>query len=374
MRETRLVGQKTLRCGYTTGSCAAGAAAAATELLLKGEAPQSVRLRTPAGILLVLKIWDAHLDGGAAVCAVRKDAGDDPDVTHGMRIYARVQRGGTDVEIRGGEGVGVVTKPGLAVPPGEPAINPVPRRQIAEAVRQVAGEAPGLIVTICAERGAEIAKKTFNERLGIVGGISILGTSGIVEPMSERALVETIRAEIDCRLANGDGQLLFCPGNYGRDFARDTLHIDFKKAVTISNYVGEALDYAVYRGAESVLLIGHAGKLIKLAAGVMQTHSSYADGRQEIFAAHAALAGADKETVKRLMDSVTADACLAVLRESGLLAPVLQSIADKLREHLDKRTHGALQSEFILFTNTEGELMRSAGAAKRLLYFQENDI
>lgn len=374
MESTVVVSGKELRRGYTTGSCAAGAAAAAAELLLTGMPPAAVRLDTPAGITLCLPVEDAHIESGAAVCAVRKDAGDDPDVTHGMRIYARAAFGGEGVSLCGGEGVGRVTKPGLSVPVGEPAINPVPRKQIKEAVCAVCkkqGDTRGIIITISAENGAEIAKKTFNSRLGIEGGLSILGTSGIVEPMSEKALVETIRVEIDSRFANGDKSLLMCPGNYGKDFARDTLGVDLDRAVTISNFIGEALDYAVYKGFERALLIGHAGKLVKLAAGVMQTHSSYADGRQEIFAAHAALHGAGQDIVRRLMESVTVDACLAILREADLESLVLQSISNKIDEHLSKRTRGALRVEFILFTNQNGELSRTKGAGELLKNLQE---
>ncbi len=375
MEQFVVKGQKTLRCGYTTGSCAAGAAAAATQLLLTGKAPLQVHLPTPKGITLTLEIEDAHRVGDTACCAVRKDSGDDPDVTHGMRIYAAVSRTPTaGIHIDGGAGVGRVTRVGLSCPVGTAAINLGPRAQITQAVQRMAlrqGSESGFSVVISAEGGEEIAKNTFNPRLGIVGGISILGTSGIVEPMSEQALVDTIRVEMDSHFAAGERYLLACPGNYGQDFAQNTFGIDLTKAVTVSNFIGETLDYAVHKGFRSVLLIGHAGKLCKLAAGIMQTHSSYADGRQEIFAAHAALCGAAQDTVRQLMDSVTVDACIAILEAANIAAPVLASIGTQAEKRLSMRTHGALQSECILFTNAHGELFRSTGATDLLRRFQE---
>lgn len=369
--------QKALRCGYTTGSCAAAAASAAVQFLLTGNAPATVQLETPKGVILQIEVLSARRTQEYAVCAVRKDSGDDPDVTNGILIRAVVSlMTSTGVYILGGEGVGRVTRPGLACAVGEPAINPGPRAQITNALAKIAAQhqyTGGFQVIISAENGEQIAKETFNSRLGIVGGLSILGTSGIVEPMSEQALTDTIHVELDSRWAAGERALLACPGNYGRDFARRSFGVDLENAVTTSNYIGETLDYAIYKGFHSLLLIGHAGKLIKLAAGVMQTHSSMADGRQEIFAAHAALSGAGQAAVRALMDSITVDECVNILREAGLADPVLHSIGLKIEEHLGKRTRGALQTEFIIFTNACGELLRSDGATALLRRFQEKE-
>ena len=356
---------KKLRRGFTTGSCAAGAAAAATQMLLTGTAPVEVVVNTPAGVQLHLPIEQAYLQGHTATCAICKDAGDDPDVTHGIAIYAQVAFGGQGITLVGGDGVGVVTQSGLSVPVGEPAINPVPRKQIMQAVehmQEIHQNTRGLIITIFIPNGEEIAKRTFNSRLGILGGLSILGTSGLVEPMSEQALIDTIRLEIDRYTQAGARTLLFCPGNYGKDFVQQTLGVDLQHAVTISNFIGEALDYACYKNVPNVLLIGHAGKLVKLAAGIMQTHSSYADGRQEIFAAHAALAGAPCAIVDKLMQSITVDACIALLQAQQLEQRVFSSISKKIEEHITKRTRHAIQVEYILFTNQYGELFRSEGA------------
>lgn len=374
MEQTIIKNQKALRCGYTTGSCAAAAAAAATALLLSGNVPPEIFLPTPKGIVLRLEPVQARLLEDIALCAIQKDSGDDPDVTNGIFIFAQVKKTAAGYTIAGGQGVGRVTRPGLACAVGQAAINPVPRQQILDAAMREAqkhGYTGGLEITISAQNGEQIAKRTFNSRLGIIGGISILGTSGIVEPMSEQALIDTIHVEIDSHFAAGQKHILACPGNYGQDFLQSTLQINMKKAVTISNFVGEALDYAIYKGAQDFLLVGHAGKLVKLAAGVMQTHSSMADGRQEIFAAHAALQGAPLDCIQQLMQSITVDECIAILQQAGFRQAVLSSISQKITEHLQKRTHGDIQTEFIIFTNQYSELLRSAGAGQLLQYFQE---
>ncbi|MDO4270843.1 MAG: cobalt-precorrin-5B (C(1))-methyltransferase CbiD [Eubacteriales bacterium] len=358
-------GGKALRRGWTTGSCAAAAAQAAALLLLTGKAPAELRLQTPGGPAFTLAVEYARLDGGAAECAVRKDAGDDPDVTNGVRIFARVERAAAGVQIEGGAGVGRVTKPGLSVPVGEAAINPGPRAQIEAALGRAAAEtgyAGGFRATVSAENGAELAKQTYNEHLGVVGGISILGTSGVVEPMSEKALTDAVRLELDSLYAQGRRVAFLCPGNYGADFARDRLGLDLEQAVKCSNFIGDALDHVVFRGFPDILLVGHAGKLVKLAAGVMNTHSSVADGRQEIVTAHAALCGAPLETLEALMEAVSVDAMIELLDEAGLRGAVFARIGAEIEKRLALRLRGRARAEFILFTNAYGVLARSTGA------------
>ncbi len=355
-----------LRRGWTTGSCAAAAAQAAAILLLTGRAPEVIRLQTPAGVVFALPVEQPALRDGTAVCAVRKDAGDDPDATNGIRIFAHVQKTMSGVTIEGGAGVGRVTKPGLSVPVGQAAINPGPRAQIEAAVRQAAGQAGytgGFHIIIAAENGAEVARQTYNRHLGVMGGISILGTSGVVEPMSEKALADTIRLELDSVYAQGERTLLLCPGNYGADFARDALGLDLERAVKCSNFVGEALDHAAFRGFERILLAGHAGKLVKIAAGVMNTHSAVADGRQEIFAAHAALCGAARDTLEALMQAVSVDAMVEALDAAGLRGPVCVHIGAEMEKRLARRLNGRAQIEFVMFTNRYGVLAQSRGAA-----------
>lgn len=359
-------GGQALRRGWTTGSCAAAAAQAAAQLLLTGQAPAEIRLETPAGLTFTLPVERPHREGEAAVCTVRKDAGDDPDVTNGVGIAAAVSRAASGVAIRGGAGVGRVTRPGLAMPVGEAAINPGPRAQITAALERAAqacGYTGGFTVVISAENGEELAGQTYNSHLGVVGGISILGTSGVVEPMSEKALTDTIRLELDSLYAQGQRTAFLCPGNYGADFARDALGLDLEKAVKCSNYIGEALDHAVFRGFRDILLVGHAGKLVKLAAGVMNTHSSVADGRQEIFTAHAALCGAGRDTLAGLMESISVDACIELLDRENLRAPVLARIEREIEKRLALRLRNRGHVEFILFTAKYGILAQSPGAA-----------
>ena len=359
--------QTTLKRGYTTGSCAAAAAQAATLLLLTGQLPEVIELHTPKGIDLFLHPEQAGFDGTVARCCIRKDSGDDPDVTNGICIYADVQKQAQEIVILGGDGVGVVTRPGLSVPVGQPAINPGPRAQITAAVTTAAQQAEytgGLQITISAENGDQIAKQTYNEHLGIVGGISILGTSGIVEPMSETALMDTTHLELDSLYAAGARKVLICPGNYGADFARDQLGLDLDQAVKCSNFIGDALDYAAWKGFQQIFLVGHAGKLVKIAAGVMNTHSSVADGRQEIFTAHAALCGAPHDTLQALMQSVTIDACLEVLDKVNLRDPVLERIGKAIDERLHYRLRGKTEIGYLMFTNQSGVLAQSKNAVK----------
>lgn len=359
MDSYEVVQGKKLRQGYTTGSCAAAATKAAARMLLGRVAVPVVQLTTPRGLVLDLEPEDVHVTANAATCAIRKDSGDDPDITDGVRIYATVEKTACGWELAAGPGVGTVTKEGLACAKGGPAINPVPQRMIraaAESEAAAAGYTGGLKVTISIPGGDVLAAKTFNPRLGIEGGLSILGTSGIVDPMSEKALVDTIKTEMKARRANGDTHLLAFFGNYGVDFGRDTLHLDVERRVTCSNYVGDMLDYAVYCGFTDVLLIGHAGKLIKLALGIMNTHSRYADGRTEFMALQAVFAGASVETAKRIYASRTTDEAIAILKEAQVLEPVMQAATERIEYYMEQRVHGELRCGAILFSNTYGVL------------------
>ncbi len=286
-------GMKLLRCGYTTGTCAALAASGAAGLLLSGEKPDSLRLVTPKGIPVEVKPDQCELQGETAFCSVRKDGGDDPDSTNGLLITACVRKSESGIQIEGGEGVGRVTRPGLDQPVGEAAINSGPRSMIraaAAAVCEKYGYPGGLRITISVPQGTEAAKKTFNPQLGIEGGISILGTSGIVEPMSEQALLDTIALEIRQKGCRQKERLILIPGNYGMDYLQKSAGLPGAvPQVKCSNYIGSAIDIAAAEGFREILLVGHVGKLVKLAGGIMNTHSKTADGRRELFCAHAAL-------------------------------------------------------------------------------------
>ena len=362
-------GQKLLRCGYTTGTCAALAAAGAARLLLSGKAPETVSLLTPKGLEVTVPLAEAALlDGGRrARCAVVKDGGDDHDVTSRLLVRAAVRRSDVPgVSIDGGEGVGRVTKPGLDQPVGAAAINRVPRQMIEEQVRRVCGElgySGGMEVTVSIPGGEEAARKTFNPMLGIEGGLSILGTSGIVEPMSEQAMIDTIAVQQRQAAASGARALILTPGNYGGDFLRET-GLDRKgvPVVKCSNFIGEALDIAAAEGFEQVLLVGHIGKLSKLAGGIMNTHSRYADCRTELFCAHGAVCGAGPGLCRRLMDAATTDACIELLDGAGLRGAVMDSLLDAIGRHLERRAAGAYQVGAVVFSNVYGLLGMTEGA------------
>lgn len=360
---------KNLRCGYTTGSCATAAAKAAAFMLLTGQRAEVVRIDTPKGIVLDLEPLNVEACGGQdgfVSCAIRKDSGDDPDDTNGILVYARAEK--TDlpgVTIEGGVGVGRVTKPGLACAVDGPAINPTPRRMITAEVSAVmadSGYEGGIKITISIPEGVEVAKKTFNPRLGIVGGLSVLGTSGIVEPMSEAALVETMRVEIRAQQARGNKNLLVFFGSYGEDFTRDELHLELADAVTCSNFVGELLDYAVFCGFETLLLIGHSGKLVKLSQGVMNTHSKYADCRTELLALQAMLHGASREVGQEIYQCLTTDEVTKVLRREGLFDEVMAEITKKIDFYMQHRVHGKIKTAALMFSNVYGILGKTEHA------------
>ena len=370
---------KLMRRGYTTGSCAAAASKAAAVMLLSGEETDTIKLDTPKGITLTLDVLDILRGPGFARCAIRKDSGDDPDDTNGTLIYATVsslhagipeeelvmqprtasvEQLDDRVEIWGGIGVGKVTKPGLSCKVGGPAINPVPRKMITQevlAAMKQYGCDETLRVVISIPDGTAIAPKTFNPRLGIEGGISVLGTSGIVEPMSDRALIDTMYTEMDSRKANGYKDLLVFFGNYGADFTRDEMKIDISTAVTCSNFVGELLDY-----------------LIKLAQGVMNTHSKYADCRSEFLALQAMFHGASSAVGKEIYQSLTTDEMTKILKREGLFEAVMEEAARKIDFYMQKRVHGKLKTGAILFSNVYGILGETAGAEELLKLHQNN--
>lgn len=362
---------KKLAFGYTTGSCGAAAAKAAASMLFSGQARDTVELMTPKGILLHLTVLEAQVTPREACCAIRKDAGDDPDVTNGVLVYARVrweEAKGLQVRITGGIGVGRVTKPGLEQPVGEAAINRVPREMITRAVTEVCeayGYFGGMEVEISIPAGVELAKKTFNPRLGIEGGISVLGTSGIVEPMSERALLASIRLELQMVRRNGASFLLAAPGNYGMDFLSKHLPFEMEQAVKYSNFVGELFDMALELEFQGILLVSHIGKLIKVAGGIMNTHSRNADARLELLAANALRAGADQKTVLRILEAVTTEEGLAVLKEKRLLAQTMEQVLKQVLFYLEHRSYGKLQIGVVTFSSELG-MLGQAGPVEEL--------
>ena len=362
--------QKELRCGYTTGSCAAAAAKAAAAMLFSGEEIRQVSLMTPKGIELYLEVEKIQRENESVSCAIQKDSGDDPDVTNGIFVYAKVtKKREKGVTLDGGIGVGRFTRKVLEQEAGEAAINKVPRQMIREAVQSQIEKYDwdgGADVLVYVPQGVEIAKKTFNPRLGIEGGISVLGTSGIVEPMSEQALTQTIFLEMKMLRDEGHRYCYLTPGNYGNDFLRQTLGYDQELAVKCSNYIGDAIDDGVRLKMDGLLLVGHIGKLVKVAGGIMNTHSHTADCRTELFCAHAALCGAGRELCAALYAAATTDACLELLDAAGLRAPVLESLLDAIQLHLDRRAGEAFRVGAVLFSNQHGPL-GATQTAKELL-------
>ena len=374
MNEFVYRGGKMLRCGYTTGSCAAAAAKAAAMCVLSGEKAGGVTLATPKGITLTLDIAETEIAENYAKCAIKKDSGDDPDITNGILVFAKVSKAAEGVTITGGEGIGKVTKAGLDQPVGEYAINSVPRKMITEAVTEAAekyGYSGGFAVEISIPGGEELAKRTYNPRLGIEGGISVIGTSGIIEPMSNAALVDTIRTEIKMRKAGGHENLFFTLGNYGENFIARTMPFDIEKSVKCSNFIGEAIDIALEHGFRGILIIGHIGKLVKLGAGIMNTHSAQADGRMDVLVTCGVLAGADTETLKRLPDCATVDAALDILDEAGDLQKTLGILAQRAGYYLAAKVKGAAGIGAVMFSDKHDIIVKTAGADDLLKRIEE---
>ena len=376
MKEYVTVDGKELRLGYTTGSCAAAASKAAAIMLLTGKEVQLIRLLTPKGLELELEVEDIKTEKDAVSCAIRKDSGDDPDVTHGALVYSRVSF--TDepgIHIDGGIGVGRVTKPGLDQPVGNAAINSTPRRMIRENLEEVmemTSYEGGLDVMISIPKGVELAKKTFNPRLGIEGGISVIGTTGIVEPMSEKALTDTIMVELRQKRELGYEYALLTPGNYGSDFIRDGLGLDPEWAVQTSNFIGDSIDMCVKLGFKGALLIGHIGKLVKIAGNMMNTHSKYGDCRMEILGSAAAAFGVKPETAEYILGCAACDEAVRVLREEGIDRDTLDLVSSRIEHNLDSRAFKACEEgqEFetgaIMFSKEYGLLGETSGARSLL--------
>ncbi len=348
-----------LKKGYTTGSTAAAAAKAAVKSLLNQKEVKKVEIDTPAGVKLNLEVADIELKSGAkreiARASVIKDAGDDPDVTDGLKIFAKVELSDrAEIEVLGGKGVGKVTKPGLAVEVGKAAINPVPHKMIKKEIKKLVPEGKGAKVIIEVPKGEELAQETLNPQLGIVGGISILGTTGIVEPMSKRAYRDSLVLAIDQALAVGEEELVFVFGNYGKNTA---IELGFKKEqiVRMSNFVGFMLKKAVEKGVKKIILIGHIGKLVKVAAGIFNTHSQVADARRETIAAYTAFLGGSQSLIKNILAANTAEETVALIKESQL-DKVFNLLAKRAAKRAEEHVKKELKIKGIIFSMQKGVL------------------
>lgn len=392
--------QKKLRCGITTGTCAAAAAKAAAATLLLGLQQECIAVHTPKGIIVEVPVNLSQKEENRVEYMVTKDSGDDPDVTNGAQIFVCVERlqplgeeciqaghkeimQAGDLEngmlfqdetapglfLDGGMGIGRVTREGLEQKKGQAAINSVPRKMIFEAVREVcvfAEYTEKLLITVRVPQGKELAKRTFNPRLGIEGGISILGTSGIIEPMSEKAIVDTIETQIRQLQTLGRTKLLITPGNYGQSYAGEYLGLDMAESIKCSNYIGETFDLAAAYGMQKILLVGNIGKLVKLAAGIMNTHSRVADGRCEIFAIHTVLNGGSRELAGKIMECINTEEMLQLLEENGMRESVCISISRKIHEYIMHRVGDGIKAGVILFSESFGYLGKTAYAEEIL--------
>jgi len=386
-----------MQYGFTTGSCSAAAAKAAAYMLLTGKEIEKITIQTPKGIPYEAELYSVERGESRVSCAVKKDSGDDPDITNGTLVFAEVEilsqepdpaeapgmnpdevlQDDARVKIEGGTGVGIVTKPGLDQPVGNAAINRVPREMITGEVLDVCrltDFAGDLLVTISVPEGEELAKQTFNPRLGIEGGISILGTSGVVEPMSSQALLDTIYVELRQKKAEGYPVAMVSPGNYGLEFMQRTYGYDLDQSVKCSNFIGDTLDMAVELGFERLLLTGHIGKLVKLSGGMMNTHSREGDCRMELLAAAAIRADTPVETVREILDCVTTEEAVKLLIRAGTEAETLAYVMERIRFYVERRTAGKLETACIMYANEFGELGRYGEVDEFLRLAKEHNI
>ncbi|MCR5627686.1 MAG: cobalt-precorrin-5B (C(1))-methyltransferase CbiD [Lachnospiraceae bacterium] len=371
---------KELRRGFTTGSCAACASKAACRMLFSRKEISEITIETPGGVEYTARIHYVNINKNAAKCAVLKDGGDDPDVTTGLYIYSEVEimstksepdplTDGIIIHIDGGEGVGRVTRSGLDQAVGEAAINSVPRMMIREAVLSealAAGFSGELKVVISVPGGSETALKTFNPRLGIEGGISILGTTGVEEPMSKQALIDTIETEMKVVRAQGLMDVAVTPGNYGREYMQRAYGYDLDRSVKCSNFIGDAIVLARKTGFKRMLLTGHIGKLIKLSGGITNTHSAEGDCRMELLAASALRAGCDREVCLGILDCVSTEAAICLLKESDKYDKVIEDVFSRIMDTLKRKADGEIEIECIMYSNDHGEIAGSKGAPRLL--------
>ena len=370
MTEKRLVNQKLLRCGYTTGTCAAAASKAAVAMLFKQESMDSVAITTPNQTDLIIDVLSPQFNDNVASCSIEKDSGDDPDITNGILVSSKVTLlpDSSEIIIEGGKGVGKVTKGGLDQPVGMSAINSVPRKMIKDSLNELAMQynyKGGFHVLISVPKGEEIAKKTFNPELGIVGGISILGTTGIVEPMSAKALADSIKVEISVIAAESNESILIFLGNFGKKFTEEELNLSTKPGIMCSNFIDVALDSSVEFGFKNILIVGHIGKLVKLGIGMFNTHSHNGDGRIETLLSCALEAGADIEILNEIQKCVTTNAVLDILYENDLLTKTMDVLNGRIGHNIDRRIPEDINVGFICFANTgeySGVLFESENA------------
>lgn len=412
MEEFVYIDGKKYRRGYTTGSCATAVSKAAVYMLLTDEKIDTVNIDTPKGIYLTIPVVSSEIkknkDAGevCSICSVKKDGGDDIDATNGIEIFARatwvyedeIDKSANNFSFEGegfcvfsGEGVGIITKKGLSMEPGKPAINPVPQKMISKEVEsvlkiykenklsdkelneEVSNDRKKVIkITIFIPEGEEVAKKTFNPRLGIVGGISIIGTSGIVEPMSDEGWKKSLSIELNMKKELGMDSIILVPGNHGESFISDRIG-ENSSVVRTSNFLGYMLMEAKRMGFKKILLAGHIGKFIKLSAGIFNTHSKVADARNEILIANLALMGATTELVRKIDTCLTTEEATDIVYENGF-GEVFDIICEKCKKRAEMYVDNEIEIEVFIFKMDKTVLGKSKNAEDMLESFRKYDF
>lgn len=374
MEEYVYIDGKKYKRGYTTGSCATGAAKAATYMILTKETLETVNIDTPKGIPLNLKVENVDINNVFAQCSIQKDGGDDIDATHKMHIYAKAELiDSNEIIIDGGIGIGRVTKKGLGIEIGKAAINKTPISMIQSEVRKVIGDSKGVKITIFAPEGETIAKKTFNPRLGIVGGISIIGTTGIVEPMSDEGWKKSLSIELEMKKAQGMDKIILVPGNHGEMFIKESLGIDSKYIVRTSNFIGYMLKEAQRIGFKKILMAGHLGKYVKIAGGIFNTHSKVADARNEILIANLALMNAPFELINKVNECLTTEEFIEILEDDKYkkYKEIYNILCEKCKKRIDiYMNDDEIDIEVMIFSMEKKLLGESkkAGDLKEVFY------
>lgn len=358
--------RKEMKSGYTTGSCAAAGTKAAL-LALQGNVVKEVELHALSGELLHIPIESVEFTVDGAKAEVIKNGGDDPDITHGASVFTEVviNPQSKTVNFHAGLGIGIVTQPGLSVEPGQPAINPGPRKMMTQVVQELLPQGCGCDITVSIPKGIELAKKTLNPILGIEGGISVIGTTGIVRPMSEEGFKNSLTPQISVAKANGYNDIVFVPGKIGENIAK-ALSLPSKALIQTSNFIGHMLEFAVDEEIKSVLLFGHLGKLVKVAGGIFYTHSKIADARLEIMASYAAMLGMDSTGVKEIFSVKTTEAAMPIIEKYGL---VEKGYYDLLAQRASLRSQQHVFNAFTVGTvivTLKGEILGMDDNAKQI--------
>lgn len=405
MEEFVYIDGKKYRRGYTTGSCATAVSKAAVYMLLTNEKIDTVNIDTPKGIYLSIPVVSSEIKKNEStgeiysICSVQKDGGDDIDATNGIEIFAKatwvyedeIDKTSEKFSFEGdgfcvfsGDGVGIITKKGLSVEPGRPAINPVPQKMIAkevESILKASGEnvlndkksldnrKKVIKITIFIPKGEEVANKTFNPRLGIVGGISIIGTSGIVEPMSDEGWKKSLSIELNMKKELGMDKIILVPGNHGESFISDRIG-ENSSVVRTSNFLGYMLMEAKRMGFKKILLAGHIGKFIKLSAGIFNTHSKVADARNEILIANLALMGASTELVRKIDSCLTTEEATDIVYENGF-GEVFDIICEKCKKRAEMHVDNEIEVEVFIFKMDKTVLGKSKNAEEMLDSFRK---